>query len=246
MSPSDQGQSATRRKLVEAQLLEHATLLFAERGVGAVSLEDVAQSMGMRRPSLYHYVDSKEDLLARIVGNFAAGGEGVVTHAIEQDWDPATKLRAITRGLCLEVAAAPARFRLMASNEANLPSTVAARLRASKRAVTRGVTDVIAEGIDRGDFRPCDPLLAALAILGMCNWLAWWFEPGSDHPPEPVAEAFAEQAVRSVLPAEGQARHGGDPAVVLDALRDNVETLAQMIDQRRQPRTKSSNFRRTS
>ena len=131
MSTSAEGaskpQSGTRRELVEAQLLEHAAVLFADKGVGAVSLEDVAKSMGMRRPSLYHYVDSKEDLLARIVGSFAAGGEAVVAGVIEQDVDPPTKLRAVVRGLCLEVANGPSRFRLVLNSEANLPSTVAAR-----------------------------------------------------------------------------------------------------------------------
>jgi AcrR family transcriptional regulator len=227
--PPAKAPSATRRELVEAQLLEHAAVLFAEKGVGAVSLDDVAQSMGMRRPSLYHYVDSKEDLLARIVGNFAAGGEAVVARVIEQDWDPATQLRAIARDLCLEVASGPSRFRLVLNSEANLPSTVAARLRASKRAVTRGVTNVIAEGVDRGDFRPMDPELAALAILGMCNWIAWWYAPDTNQPPEPLADAIAEQAVRSVLRHDGQLRHDGSPRVVLDGLRANLDTLEQLL-----------------
>ena len=226
------GQSGMRRELVEAQLLERATVLFAEKGVGAVSLEDVAKSMGMRRPSLYHYVSSKEDLLARIVGSFAAGGEAVVAGVIEQDWDPPTKLRAAARGLCLEVANGPSRFRLVLNSEGNLPSTVAARLRASKRAVTRGITDIIAEGVDQGDFRPLDPALAALATLGMCNWIAWWYEPGANQPPEQLADGIAEQAVRSVQRYDGPPRHDGDPHAVLEALRADVDTLEQILRKR--------------
>jgi AcrR family transcriptional regulator len=224
-------QSGTRHRLVQEQVLERAAVLFADKGVGAVSLDDVAQSVGMRRPSLYHYVSSKEDLLARIVGDLAAGGEAVVVRVVEQDWDPPTKLRAIARGLCLEVAGAPSRFRLVLNSEANLPAPVAARLRASKRAVTRGLTDVIAEGIDRGDFRPMDAALAALGILGMCNWIAWWYEPDQNRPPEPMADDIAEQAVRSVLRHDDQQRHDGNPQVVLEALQANVDTLQQLLAQ---------------
>jgi AcrR family transcriptional regulator len=229
---SPNGQSSTRRELVEAQLLEHAAVLFADKGVGATSLEDVAASMGMRRPSLYHYVSSKDDLLERIVGNFAEGGEAVVLEVARQDWDAPTKLRAIARGLCLEVASGPSRFRLVLNSEANLPAALAARIRASKRVVTREITTVVADGTRLGDFRPVDPTLAALGVLGMCNWIAWWYKPGPAHPPEPVADSIAEQAVRSVMRHEGQELHSGDPRVVLDALRANVATLDGLLARR--------------
>jgi AcrR family transcriptional regulator len=222
-------QSTTRRELVEAQLLEHAAVLFAEKGVGATSLDDVARSMGMRRPSLYHYVSSKDDLLARIVGDFAEGGERVVLEVAGHQWDPPTTLRAMVRGLCLEVASGPSRFRLVLSSEANLPEPLATQLRASKRAVTHEVEAVIAEGARRGDFRTLDARLAAFGILGMCNWVAWWHVPAPDNPAEPIADAIAEQAVRSVIRHAGQERHDGDPRVVLDALRANVDSLDNLL-----------------
>jgi len=32
---------------------------------------------------------------------------------------------------------------------------------------------IIEEGVSRGEFRPRDERLAALSVIGMCNWVAW-------------------------------------------------------------------------
>ena len=37
---------------------------------------------------------------------------------------------------------------------------------------------VIGPGIRGGEFRPVEPRVAALSVLGMCNWVAWRFHPG--------------------------------------------------------------------
>jgi len=56
--------SRTERKKQERleKLLNTATLVFGEKGYDKTSLEDIAERMDMRGPSLYHYVKTKEDL----------------------------------------------------------------------------------------------------------------------------------------------------------------------------------------
>src|SRR5262249_58556257 len=48
-----------RKGLVEAELLERAARLFAERGYAASSLEDLAPETGMRRPALGYHIMRK-------------------------------------------------------------------------------------------------------------------------------------------------------------------------------------------
>src|SRR5690348_5007581 len=40
-----------------------AARLFAERGYQGTSLADLADALGMQKPSLYHHIEGKEDLL---------------------------------------------------------------------------------------------------------------------------------------------------------------------------------------
>ena len=49
------------------RILEVATQLIHERGFDAVTVQDVADKVGMLKGSLYHYIGSKEDLLFAIL-----------------------------------------------------------------------------------------------------------------------------------------------------------------------------------
>src|ERR1700759_895227 len=45
------------------ELTRIAARLFAERGYQGTSLADLAEALGLQKPSLYHHIESKEDLL---------------------------------------------------------------------------------------------------------------------------------------------------------------------------------------
>src|ERR1700720_3053820 len=45
------------------ELTQVAARLFAERGYHGTSLADVAQAVGIQKASLYHHIETKEDLL---------------------------------------------------------------------------------------------------------------------------------------------------------------------------------------
>jgi len=50
-----------------AKVLEAGLKLISERGVAGASLRSLAESLGMSQPSLYHYFESKEELVSQIV-----------------------------------------------------------------------------------------------------------------------------------------------------------------------------------
>src|SRR3954465_12240271 len=47
----------------ERQMLDVAEGVFAEQGYGAVSMEEIAERVGLSKPMLYEYFGSKEGLL---------------------------------------------------------------------------------------------------------------------------------------------------------------------------------------
>src|SRR6185503_16864181 len=67
------------------ELTRVAARLFAERGYQGTSLADLADALGMQKPSLYHHIDSKEDLLWEVAWDgaeaFHAGLDGVPADA---------------------------------------------------------------------------------------------------------------------------------------------------------------------
>jgi AcrR family transcriptional regulator len=58
---SGRQEQAQRRR---EQLIEAALAVFAHKGVDGASVKDIAQAAGVTPGLLYHYFDSKEDLLA--------------------------------------------------------------------------------------------------------------------------------------------------------------------------------------
>ena len=59
---------SSRRSVVDAESISDAALhLFSERGYQATTMDDLGAALGIRGPSLYKHVRSKQDLLAGIM-----------------------------------------------------------------------------------------------------------------------------------------------------------------------------------
>lgn len=66
--PPPSAEPADRRR----DVLEAALELMAEQGYAGASLRKLAEKVGMRQPSLYHYFRSKEQLVEQIIETFSA------------------------------------------------------------------------------------------------------------------------------------------------------------------------------
>lgn len=221
--------SEARRELMEQKVYEVASELFSERGFTGTSLQDIAEAMGVSRPALYYYVRSKDDILARLVEEYPLRNSAAL-HEIRTRTDQTAveKLREMTNLQVMHAASAPVRLRLLDRNEHHLSGEIAKAHAKGKRAVLAEFHAVVEEGIGLGEFRPVNSRTAALAIIGMCNWVAWWFEPGPKNPAAPVAEEIAEMAVAGIAVANADDR-SSDPHVLLGQLREGVDRLERVL-----------------
>jgi AcrR family transcriptional regulator len=184
-----------RRELIEAQIYEQAARLFAERGYAGTTPQDIADAAGVSRQGLYYYVRSKEEILQRLVSEMAVEAATRMQAVVAEDIDSREKLRRMAYLLVIDRAANRTRFRMLDRSESVLPPDLAEDYLNGRRSLLKLVTDLIDAGIAEGFFRQGDSRVAALSVLGMCNWVAWWFEPSSEHPVEPVARQIADNAV---------------------------------------------------
>lgn len=223
--------STARRELVENEIYEHATRLFAERGFAGTSLQDVADALGITRPALYYYVKSKDELLAKLVAEVTDGPLQELTALLERPGlDPVQKLRGTVEVIVARQLRQPERFRLLIRSEAELSPELTAAYDASRRAVLKAVAAVVEEGVRAGRFRPVDPRLAALGVLGMCNWVAWWYHPGGATGPEAVVAHFADMAVGALQRPDHHVPEDGGPAAALRMLRQDIDHLERLLD----------------
>jgi AcrR family transcriptional regulator len=74
-------------------MVDAAVRLFAEKGYGSTSVQDVADAIGVLKGSLYHYIDSKEDLLFQIFYQAHRENDELIKEISELDLDAVAKLR---------------------------------------------------------------------------------------------------------------------------------------------------------
>ncbi|HET6736311.1 TetR/AcrR family transcriptional regulator [Mycobacterium sp.] len=234
----DAPRNTSRRGLVEDQIFTEAARLFAERGFAGTSLQDVADAMGMTRPALYYYVKSKDELLARLVTETTEAPAAEIKRlATHPGSEPAARLRGVAHAIALRRANDPGRFQMLVRSEAELPDDLARSQRAAQRATLRELILLIEEGIEAGQFRPVDPRTTALAVIGMCNWIAWWQQSLGEHTPTEVAEQIADLALGMVRSPDGHLPGAIGPRAAIAQLRADLDYLERTLDQQKQSKT---------
>ena len=182
----------------EDEILAAAARIFREKGYHGTSVRDIAEAVGLLKGSLYHYIRSKDELLARLFEGLLADTVRELGSILARDASPEARLRDMVRAYAGAVMAHHDAVGLYLREWRSLPPAELAGLGARRRRMRALLTDVIDDGVRAGGFAVGDAKIAALAILGSCNWLYEWYRPRGRLRPAAVADELAERAVRSV------------------------------------------------
>ncbi|MET0886353.1 MAG: TetR/AcrR family transcriptional regulator [Mycetocola sp.] len=228
-APVPKGKPGVRRTLVETEIYEQATRLFAQRGYSGTSIQDIADAVGLTRPALYHYVQNKDDLLAKLVAEITVvAATDVAALAQRNELSAAERVREIVQHIVHQQCEHGERFRLLLRSEADLPESVADSYAANRRAVLRSLTRVIEEGIALGEFRPMVSTTAAFGVLGIVNWVAWWYRPGAGYDADSIAVELAELAVHGLVAEPGRTS-STTPGEIIGGLRRDLDRLETLV-----------------
>ena len=182
----------------EEEILAAAAKIFREKGYHGASVRDIAESVGLLKGSLYHYIRSKEELLARLFEGALEDTIRDLEGIAKRDARASERLRDMVTAYVTSVTDNLDAVALYLREWRSLPPPQLARVRARRRAMRTLFEDVIAEGVRAREFAAGDAKIAALAILGMCNWLYEWYRPRGRLDAGALASTIAEQALRSV------------------------------------------------
>jgi AcrR family transcriptional regulator len=218
-----------RRGLVEAEILDKAAALFAARGFAATSLQDIADALGSSRPALYHYFSNKDEILARLADGLAARTEQALARGLAGDGDVAVRLDRLVRALIEPIAESPSRFRLILTSDVTGSVDPDGHSAALRHEIFQSISTLIGEGVATGVFRRCNQTVATFAILGMINWVAWWYSDSRGPATAELCDAVADFALASVR-AGGSDRRGDNPAAVIASIRRDLDLLEPFLE----------------
>ena len=159
------------------ELLNVAARLFHEKGVKATSLAEIGDKLGMNKASLYYYVKSKDDLLARVIFRASQRLRDLAEGIAADTAPPDLALERLVRTHCETILDHPNEFGTVICQRRYMSDNVLPEISDRERAYTDGVKSLISRGIDAGLFRPMQASVATQLVLDSINSLLRWYRP---------------------------------------------------------------------
>jgi AcrR family transcriptional regulator len=170
-----------------------ALRLFREKGYHATSMQDIAAAVGLYKGSLYHYIGGKEDLLVQVferaMGTLLADVERI---AADTSLGPSAQLRLMVQAHVTCVSENLDALTVYLHEFRALAGDSLAKVRAQRDRYAQLVSETVGRGVRLGEFETADVGIATLGLLGMCNWVCQWYQPGGRLGPAQIGGYFAD------------------------------------------------------
>lgn len=173
------------------ELLAASVRLFGGRGYHATSMQDLAESVGVQRGSLYHYIEAKEDLLWEIMERAMTSLRAAVQAETAVPGTAAERLRRAVAAHLRAAAAIPDELTILHVELKSLSARRRSAMVAMRDAYEQTFRGLVQDGVAAGEFRAVDAKAVAFAILGACNWFTQWFDRRGAMSHARFAEIFA-------------------------------------------------------
>ena len=168
-----------------------AARAFASRGYHNTSLDDLAASLKVTKPTLYLYVPGKEAMLFEC---FRAGLQQIQDSLddSERSSGPAReRLFAFIRGYAAAIVGDFGWCMLRAEDQ-HLSATLSRRIKLLKAGIDRRMRALIEAGVADGSIRACDTRMTAFALAGALNWMGHWYREDASLKPPDIADRFID------------------------------------------------------
>ena len=172
-------------------ILDAAAQVFRQKGFHGASMADIAEAVNLQKASLYHHVNSKQEILLALLEralDMLIEGIGAVAH---QDVPADEKLHQMIKVYLTALADNADLSSVLLFEHRSLESKQRQKHIPQRDRFEALWHEVLEQGVQEELFVCPDTSLAVRAMMGALNWTITWFNPKGSMSISQVADQYA-------------------------------------------------------
>lgn len=193
-------QKQLERQAKREALMHAAVKMFNQKGFHATSLDEVAQSLKISKPTIYHYLGNKEQILMTCLEAGVAHLLQAAKQVQQPHYDGATRIREFLCLYGLRILDDFGRCVILTPDDV-LSVEAQTELHAQKRQVHQAFVEILQQAMQDGAISSQHhPKLLAVTLTGAMNSAANWYRAEGELSAHEVVTQMVEILMQGLLP----------------------------------------------
>jgi AcrR family transcriptional regulator len=184
-------------------IVEAAAALFASHGFNGASVADIAERCKTSKSLIYHYYESKEDILYDVMISHVRALEAASSEALAGTIGAEQKLRHLAQLFMALYVGAADRHKVLLNDLDYVPKIRRAEIVAVQRGLIESVRQLLVEIEPRLAPQNGVSLTAAMLFFGTINWTHTWYDPKGVIGQEKLADMAVDLTLGGISRAAG-------------------------------------------
>lgn len=180
-------------------ILDTAAQVFRIKGFHGASMADIAEALNVQKPSLYHHVKSKQEILLALLDRALDMLTTQIAEISAQDIPADKKLRQMIRGYLSALAENADLAAVLLFEHRSLDKKTHTRHVPHRDSFEALWREALNEGVKTKIFDLKDVNLATRALMGVMNWTLTWYQPNGEKSIEQIADDYSDFMLKGML-----------------------------------------------
>ena len=185
--------------MTREDILEAAAQVFRHKGFHGASMQDIAKAVNLQKPSLYHHVSSKQEILLELLDRALELLLERISPIAAQNIPAEDRLRQMIREYLQILVENIDLSAVLLFEHRSLEGKQHARHVPNRDKFEALWRSVLADGVRTRKFVCEDISIATRAILGIMNWTITWYRPHGDLTITEIADQYSNLLLNGLL-----------------------------------------------
>jgi len=158
------------RQAKKTDILKAAREVFAQKGLHAATLDEIAEKAEFAKGTLYGYFQSKDDLFACMLEEEMIKFEQCINQVVNMPLPPAFKVEKLVKTMLMAFEQNEDFLRLLSKERPGMSTALGGeKMMELFKRLTKLVSSMVKEGIKEGVFATKDPVRSAVALFNLVH-----------------------------------------------------------------------------